>query len=380
MNIYIITFLMSVTLFAVSDKVKVNQRKYMVFFALIIPCIVAGFRAETIGTDVLVYLKPIFNGAINSNSLYEYMNYRWFNIWKYNYVYEYEIGFSLLIYITAKIFKSLFVVQFFIQALTIVPIYMGLKINLVKSKTWIGMLVYFLLMYNNSLNAMRQYIAVAFIFWGIQYVFIGNWKKYFWCQVVAILFHSSGILGIAIMFIYKYLNKNKENTDTHLQHKTNVAIGFKIWIIIAIGAASLFAIPLVVKFLDLINLSRYSGYIMGNIQFMPNQIINRLPMIVLFILFLKKLHEFDRNIRFYFVMFFFELVCLQFTSVNAFGGRIATYFSIFSIISYSVICKIKTNGISVAKWITIAYLWIYWWYYYVYSGVSQTVPYIFGKS
>ena len=132
---------------------------------------------------------------------------------------------------------------------------------------------------------MRQYISVAFLFLGIQYVFIGNWKKYFLCQVTAVLFHSSEIIGIILMLIFKFVQDNKKEIDNNPKLKNNILPDLKTWVVIGIGASTLLVTPLIVKLLNLLNLSKYSVYISGNIHFMPNQIISRLPMLILFIIF-----------------------------------------------------------------------------------------------
>ena len=68
MTPYIIVFMISIGLFALSDRVKFTQRKPVVFVAVITLCLLAGLRAESIGTDTRVYLVPIFEAAKKSQS------------------------------------------------------------------------------------------------------------------------------------------------------------------------------------------------------------------------------------------------------------------------------------------------------------------------
>lgn len=94
---------------------------------VLIPCILAGLRADTIGTDVKVYVEPMYNAAKKSHSLSTYMNQRWFVIWRYMYVNKFEIGFSLMVFLVQKLGGSFALVLFFIQLLIVAPIYIGLR-------------------------------------------------------------------------------------------------------------------------------------------------------------------------------------------------------------------------------------------------------------
>lgn len=121
-------------------------------------------RADTIGTDVKVYVEPLYNAAKQSTGFSSYMNQRWYVIWRYMYVSKFEIGFTTLVYLIVKFGGSLGTVLFLIHALIVAPIYFGLKRMDKKYPIWLGMLVFYLMFYNTSLNMMRQWIAMAILF------------------------------------------------------------------------------------------------------------------------------------------------------------------------------------------------------------------------
>ena len=163
--IYILFFLISCLFFWLSEKCKNRiARNLLAIIAILIPCILAGLRSDTIGTDVKVYVEPMYNAAKESHNLTDYMNQRWFVIWRYMYVNKFEIGFSFMIYFIQKFGGSLSIVLFFIQLLIIAPIYIGLKKINKPYPICFCMLVFFLLFYNTSLNMMRQWIAMAILF------------------------------------------------------------------------------------------------------------------------------------------------------------------------------------------------------------------------
>ena len=126
--IYIVCFLISCAFFLLSEKSKTKfARNILAIIAILLPCILAGLRADTIGTDLKVYVEPMYNAAKESHSLSAYMNQRWFVIWRYMYVNSFEIGFSLMVFLIQKLGGSFAMVLFFIQLLIVAPIYIGLR-------------------------------------------------------------------------------------------------------------------------------------------------------------------------------------------------------------------------------------------------------------
>ena len=76
MIIYLICFALSCALLKLSAKIKKDNllHKITTFIALLIPCILAGCRATTIGTDIKVYVEPIFNCAILAENILDFFS------------------------------------------------------------------------------------------------------------------------------------------------------------------------------------------------------------------------------------------------------------------------------------------------------------------
>ena len=70
---------------------------------------------------------------------------------------------AAVIYGVARLTGSLGCVLFCIQAFTVVPIYTALSLNRKNAPVWPGMLVYYLLYFNSTLNMMRQWMAMGII-------------------------------------------------------------------------------------------------------------------------------------------------------------------------------------------------------------------------
>ena len=268
--IYIITFISSCVFLGLSEKSRSRYiKKLLVFIAILLPCILAGMRADTIGTDVKVYVEPLYNAAKQSTSFSSYMNQRWYVIW----------------------------------------IYFGLKRMDKKYPIWLGMLVFYLMFYNTSLNMMRQWIAMAILFWGLSYLLTNKKKKYFIVVIVACLFHTSALMGFAIYFLYVYSQRKREYVKIANFRLDGSLAPVKVFIY---GAIVLLSLNVIAVLLRTFGLAKYAGYIQGNgsIYLMPSQIILRLPIIILLIIRWKRMMAEDELTPFYGLHpFFLNTIC-----------------------------------------------------------------------
>lgn len=376
MIIYIIGFLISTLLLLLSSKVIKSQQFLLVFLALLIPCCIAGFRAESIGTDVYTYLSPMTEAAISADNWADYMSTGWFRVYRYLYVSDYEIGFSVFVYIVAKIFRSIYAVQFAIQAITVIPIYMACSKLKPRIPIWLCMLTYYCMIFNTSLNLMRQTIGMAFVFLGYVYFVCHENKKCVIATCIAVAFHTSALLSLAIYFIHWFVNKDITIRNLKTGQKKSSKY-LSMLLVIAGGTFLIVGTNTLGNILSSLGFQKYVGYIQGELTFMPNQLISRLPVFALFIFVWKKFKNKNTNMRFLFTMLCFDLLCAQFTSVNSFGGRVALYFSEFQMLTYPAI-YMETRKNKIILLLSIAYMSFYWWFYFVYSGANATIPYMVG--
>lgn len=383
MYIYIITFTLSCILIGLSELQK-NKiiKKSLIIIGILIPCLLAGFRADIIGTDVNVYVKPIFEAALKTNNLNDFFNEKWYVIWRYEYVSNYEIGFTLLVYVITKIFASLSFVLFIIQVLIIVPIYKALEYFRDKLPIWFGLLIFYLLFFNASLNMMRQWIAMSFLLYSIKYLVRNEKIKYFIIVFCAMIFHTSSLLGFLIYVIYVFLMK-KSNKNIMIKHQLKgIRVSssiYKLGIVTCLGIIMIGGLNFIVQFIKMIGLDQYIGYISGNIYIVPNQIISRLPIIIIFILNYRYISKIEKNTPFWLTMLIIDLLTSQLVSISAYSFRLSVYFSEYSILSIPIMLKAipnKTGRKGIIFIILIIYLFYYWWFYFVFNGMHETIPYI----
>ena len=148
-----------------------------------------------------------------------------------------------------------------------------------------------------------------------------------------------------------------------------------------IGLAGMLLMSVIVSALSSFGFGQYLSYVTGKLSFMPNQLLIRVPQIILIIWSFRYLRDQGGDVSFFLVMEVYAVLFSQFTSVSGYGGRIALYFAIFDVIviprAMSAL-KPKKSGVIIRP-IIILYYMFYWWFYFVYSGTHQTVPYMFMK-
>lgn len=378
--IYVVMFIGSYLLLRLAEEVKIKQIRILIeLIALLFPCLLAGARNENVGTDVRVYIKPYCNVALTSNNFIEYLNQRVIKDYSISYIKDMEVGFSAILYFTSKLTKNLFGPLFTIQAFTIIPIYLGLRrLRKIQSLSF-SFLIYFFMFYNNSYNAMRQWIAMAFIFYGFTYLYENRTKQYFILNALAFLFHTSSIFGVGIYFIWKYMKNTESSKIIKVNnYKIDNSI-MKLFIIFISGICILLSLNIFLKLLSTFGLSKYSYYINGKVTFLPNQLLVRFPILILAFINYKQWKENNKEVPFFISMMLLDLLASQLASVASYSSRIAFFFSIFAIISYPSLCqsfksKLVRNNI---KLFLVGYLFIYWYYYYVIKGDCATIPYLF---
>ena len=102
MAVYLIGFALSTFLIAISEKKHRNFFAFCSFFALLIPCLIAAFRATTVGTDVEVYVTRLTDAAISSTSFSNFRGGSWSIGYRDQLISDYEIGFSVMLYFVCQ--------------------------------------------------------------------------------------------------------------------------------------------------------------------------------------------------------------------------------------------------------------------------------------
>lgn len=374
---YLIVFSLSLILIYVASGLQRRSFGFIILSAaaILCPCLLAGFRAETVGTDVAVYAKPIFDLASHSNTFNNYYNGYWWSSWHYWGPRDIEIGYTLLTWICAHYFHSFPLFLALTSALTITPIYVSLAKYCKGQSLILSMCVFYFCYFNVSLNMMRQWIALAFTLYSIIILYkhsnnIFSLVPCFIGLLIATCFHMSALLAVYIVFIRWIFS----NANYH-------AMNFIFIALMLLPILGLTAIGPISSVLTTMGLGRYLGYIGdGIVALMPNQIIMRLPFLFVILYCMNNSISAKRNPMSWFLltMTTMGIICSQLTSVGANSGRIGLYFDMFNMLIPGFLFKYRKSQVAnVVFWmIFITYCVVYWVYFFVIGGSSETVPYL----
>lgn len=387
MFIYLIVFALSLLLIYYSEKFSSRNwiHIFSVFLALAMPVLLAGLRAHSIGTDTMSYLVPMFENAQTAKSFVQFQSSQFIYNWSYTTVSEYEIGFTALVYIVTKLFGNLYVLQTIIAGMILGVVYAGLNQWKHKIPVWFGMAIFYFMYFNGTMNLMRQWLAMSILLLGLPYIFERK-KKFFLYVLVAALFHSSAILGIFFYVLYYFIKdhqkrgrkKAKKRYVLRINHwRVNLTDVMVVLVFAAATVALLFVNKLVSPILNLLGLSQYQYYLSGIFRFMPNQVILRIPILILLLLGRKEFKKEYRGANFFIAMILLDLVISQLVGVTSNSGRISIYCAMFGIISIPALCECtRCINRRLTRSIVMVYLLTYWVYYFVLMHSHATIPYV----
>lgn len=199
MQPYLIVFFIVYIIAWGIEKISKNKSniisKVLLFIILLVVSIFAGMRDETVGTDVVVYPKPIINTLkhLSFSIVYKTANV--------------EIGFIIIAWIANLLNGDLNTFLFFIQVF-IFGIYLIYAYKNRKELSFSSLILTFLCMiFGFSLNIMRQMMAIVLTIFSYNYIQKKELKKFLITIFIAINFHITAIVFIPVYFIYNYENR-----------------------------------------------------------------------------------------------------------------------------------------------------------------------------
>lgn len=377
MTIYLIVFACSILFIYFSEYTYNRQlRGICVSIGILIPAILAGCRDASIGVDVSVYGKPFFERAVQSTSIFIFFS-------KQALLGHIDMGFNAIVYIVSRFAKDYHWSLFVYELITVAVIYWGYKrCNLIYgTPVWLGVLLYYLSLYNASFNILRQTIAVSFVFVACTYIFTKEYKKYIVLMVIAFSVHSSSIIGGAVFPMYSILQIKEGDINERKQLHRGMMI-IAVVMVIVVGANQIIQV--------LVNTGifreNYLRYLQGGSYSKVTEgrsvsvAVLGIQLIYMLILFLHYRRINRRNMQGMFYLMISGLILL----ITCFGPLFAEYISRLSyyIVPLQMVGLTNTSncykkGISKNVWmaILIVILFATWMRTYVILGYHATVPY-----
>ena len=368
MLIYLIIFFSSFFLFIIAEKErkKNNKKIYIIitFIAILIPSVLAGLRDYSIGTDVKVYGNIWFDNAVQYVKKNDMMSYI---TWAKNS--NMGIFYALLNYIVANFTNNTHVFYFVLSYLTTVLIYKAVRDNDDCIDVPLAMMAYYLLFFNQSLNVLRQSLALAFVLCSFKSIRDNKTKKFIIWILLATATHETGCIAILLYIVYKALN-----SKIRLLSKIGIIV---LTIFFVIGFSYLSKILINVGVLS----SKYEIYA-NNYQrggAYVRLLLLCLPNVFLQFIFAnrKKISEESIAFRYYVIIStIISFLAFKMTYIT----RIAMYFDILLVFSIPYACnvtkyKVVFGKVKYNKLLIIGYLVVYWIYVYGIIKSGETVPY-----
>ena len=283
------------------SKEKYDNYNFIAFMSMFL---VSALRNYTVGTDSEMYMnifRKINTYTLDSSPI--------------------EIGYFFLNKILSFInifggYQIIFIITSFIILFLIAK---GIIKN---SKRYELSVFLFITMYfyYNSFNQIRQYIAIAIMFYAIKYIFEKDFKKYAICAAIAFTFHQSSIIMIPFYFILQMDLSDKI---------VKIVLGLSV-----VGYLILDKVLLVVFSL----IPRYQKYAQGELSSLLTEgsnIVHAIIILVLFIFVYKfkdKLVSIDKRNNIYINAILFATAFQILGTKTVLFSRIVYYFSIYAIL------------------------------------------------
>lgn len=152
--------------------------------SMLVFCIAAGLRSNSVGSDVEFYVIPSFDAALSSNFDF-YFSEGEYSAWM-------PLS-KVVFWVVPTLTHSMFWMLFTIQAIIVVPLFVSIRIIL-KDEAWLAILIFGLVFFPISLNNMRQFMGMGFT--AVSYVFVRKRKPlpFLLTIAVSVLFHETCIV------------------------------------------------------------------------------------------------------------------------------------------------------------------------------------------
>lgn len=300
MILYILLVGMETIFYIITMNKNYKFKKGFVFLSFILLVITSGFRELDLGNDTQVYCN-FFDRVKNINiSILSIKT-------------SFEIGFVLFTYLLSRIATT----RIFILCISTITLFFIIK-SIYDNSNNIYMSIFLFLglrFFFESMNVLREFIAIALIMYGFKYVRKKCFFKYFMVVICAVLFHFSAIIAIAIYPIYN-MKKGK---------KTKIILG------IATIAITVLIEPLcdtLIKFIP-----KYSIYISRINSFEIYNILKTLfYFLIYYIVMLERKKQHSEELE-KFGNLIFLMLCINLLSVKMnIIERVAHYINILIVI------------------------------------------------
>lgn len=339
--------------------------KFFTFLAVLSVSILAGVRDLNIGSDIWTYGEWAFNAARENSNLISFISHQA----------DLELMYNVLVWVVARFASDSHWLYFFTGFLIYYFVMKGIRNYKNQVSITLAWIVFLLLYYGDTLNAMRQFISVAIAFWGLKFGFDRKYKKYIIVTTFAVLFHTTAILSVLIMAISIFLRK-KDSVSRRI---------LVVFVISAIAVAysQILNIGIGIGLLS----DKYLRYLSDDFALSLNPVLIRMPFLLLIGLYYNVYCHGERKyVKSWNSIGEGDVIVLLLivdTLISAMRGTVSTLyraafqFGIYRTVAYSRVysaLKESINRVTIISILLICLI-VIWIYQNVIMGNNEIYPY-----
>lgn len=369
--IYLLMFLLSLVFMWSGFTLKKNKiiKRILIITSLLIPCIMAGVRGLTVGTDTSGYVWNLYSNAKN---IEHFLGMISFSDWLY---YSTDYLYLFITYIIGHNQLPFQLLLFVYEFLIVIPIFISLNLNKKNDKNVLfGMFLFYMTFYNLSLNMVRQSIAIAFTILSFSILKNKNIKHKNLLSLFTLLigygFHDTALFSILIMILYLIFD-NKKIKEGNKNIAFTLIICFSIIFVIFYNP-----ILTIISSIGLypkanMYLLKYSSFDFNYLGTFRNVIL------LISILNSKKMYiECNENYKFILLMAILNILFGFLGTFISYGDRIA-YYLYYNILFVSVpILSGQSCKINIRIFLLSIFFIIYWLVVIFINNSNETLPYV----
>jgi len=322
----------------ISGNENANFVSIILFFSL---WLISGFRVA--GTDYIAYRNyfEIIDAYSLSFPLYErgyYLLNKLISICTDNYQYVFIITSFITIYLISTTLKK-YSVSYFFSLFLFVSLYF----------------------YYNSFNLVRQYIAIAIVFYSLKYILNKNFKRFLIGTLVASLFHTTALVILPFYWLARLKIDN-----------------FVYFILPFITFGVSFFTPTIVKLISFIY-PKFDAYVNYNSEGASSYSIIIISAFTLLysLVYKKRLLDINKGNLIIINLVYFSLIFTILSMENILFFRVSMYLYIFIVLLIPVCFKTLNRYLRVSTYFFSIPIFIAYNYYLFINNTGGVLPYDF---
>ncbi|MBR0249467.1 MAG: EpsG family protein [Synergistaceae bacterium] len=364
--IYIVVFMSSIFFAWLAER---SKDKCIIILcsviSILIPSLLGGLRHYTVGADSAGYGIAISNLAMKTSSFLGFLENS--NV---------EPGCRVIFYYGTRLFDSYSGAFFFFELITMTCFYIGAYRHKKIVPLTLTMLVFYFILYCRTYNEIRQSIAAAIIFMGLNYLESKKYLKFLLHVVVGITFHYSALITVFLFLCFHAITASKIYSENNI---------FKFISVFGTIILLLFAFQIMNVIVSGISfMNKYAGYL-DRINLGYNAV--RKPLIVLyfgellmFIFYHKGAIKVltgsngELNVNFY---EFSIIFCLSYLIGVAFFDRLIFYTDFANILVIAALpFFVKEKNLRFLVFFAVLItVFVFWYYKFLYLNTFGVWPY-----